>query len=76
LYNLEYKTLFDFITDNMSELKNCYTITEENGNLKLATEFQNVFTQLDESEFIITNCQNQQYGNPKLFSILNEIYKS
>jgi hypothetical protein len=77
IYNPEYKALFDFIKNNIDKFKYINQDYKKSTRSQLVFEdFKTTFAKLDESELIISNMNNLQYGNPMLFSILNTIYKS
>jgi hypothetical protein len=77
IYNPEYKALLDFIRNNIDKLKYINQDYRKSTRSRLVFEgFKTTFAELDESELIISKMNNLQYGNPKLFSILNTIYKS
>jgi hypothetical protein len=75
-YNPEYKVLFDFIKNNIDKLKYINQDYRKSTRSQLVFEgFKTTFAKLDESELIISNMNSLQFGNPRLFSILNTIYK-
>jgi hypothetical protein len=77
IYNPEYKVLFDFIKNNIDKLKYINQDYRKSTRSQMVFEdFKTTFAKLDESELILSNMNNLQYGNPRLFSILNTIYKS